>query len=67
MISWSEYLAKNYSEVFYVLKVEQQDSLNTYSKKLLKYFEGQKHYKMAALKTNEKILIKATEAAWQKQ
>jgi hypothetical protein len=66
LISWSEYLAKNYSEVFYVLKVEQKDSLNAYSKKLIQHFEAQKHYKIDAIRIGEKTLIKATENAWVK-
>jgi hypothetical protein len=64
IISWDEYLSQNYSEVFYVLKIEKKDSLNSTSKRMIQYFEKQKNYKTDTMTVDERTLVKATESVW---
>ena len=66
MKDWSNYLEKTFSEVYYVLKVEEKDSLNSFSQNLISYYKGKKHFKIDTLSIDEKTLVQATEAAWLK-
>lgn len=61
--SWSELLEEKNGKtnVEYILKMQNEDSLNETSKKLIEYFKSKSHYKLTKVTNDEGYLIKATE------
>lgn len=60
---WSEYLKKQHgaANIYFTVKVEQNDSLRTLSKKLVAYFKAQKHSEFSSPTKEEKALIQTVE------
>jgi hypothetical protein len=48
----------------FILKIQQKDSMNEDSKKLVEFIEQQKHFNLAKLTEPEALLIKLTEQSW---
>lgn len=63
IIDWTEMQKreKGNDNVVFILKMQEKDSLNTSSKKLLAYIKEQKKYEISPLNEVEKHLIRVTE------
>jgi hypothetical protein len=66
VIEWGDKLKreKGSDNIAFILKMQQKDSLNSDSKKLLDYVKEQKHYQIASLTEVEKEFIRVTEQAY---